>query len=82
MFRLHCSGWWDVQADPVDPEIQGQLVIKKLFQAYLESKSKMCIFSLTNTNQNPVVLSLCLVSLNAHPNAPNSSLNFHEFLLW
>ena len=29
------------------------------FKAYLESKSKMCSLSLTNTNQNPVVLSDC-----------------------
>ena len=45
-------------------------------KAYLESKSKMCIFSQTNTNPNQVVPSLCLVFLNAHANAPNSSLNF------
>ena len=50
--------------------------INMLLKAYLESKSKMCIFSLANTNQNPVVLSLCLVFLNAQINAPNSSLNF------
>ena len=52
------------------------------FKAYLESKSKMCIFSLTNTNQNPVFLSLCLVFLNAQVNAPNSSLNFLQYSLW
>ena len=37
-------------------------------KAYLESKSKICIISRANTNQNPVSLSLCLVSLNAHVN--------------
>ena len=50
-------------------------------KAYLESKSKMYIFSLTNTNQNRVVLSLCLVFLNAHVNAPISSLNFRQYSL-
>ena len=41
-------------------------IILQVFEAYLESKSKMCIFLLTNRNQNPVVLSLCLVFSNAH----------------
>ena len=45
-------------------------------EAYLESKSKMCIISHANTNQNLVSLSLSLVSLNAHVNVPNSSLDF------
>ena len=31
-----------------------------VLKAYPESKSKMCIVLLTNTNQNPVILSLCL----------------------
>ena len=51
-------------------------------KAYLESKLKMCVCSLTNTNQNSVVLSLCLVFLNAHVNVPNSSLNFRQYSLW
>ena len=53
----------------------------KSFKAYLESNFKMYIFLLTNTNQNPVVLSLCLVFLNAHVNAHNSSLNFRQYSL-
>ena len=44
-----------------------------LLKAYLESKSKMCIVSLTNIDQNPIALLLCLVFLNAHANGPNSS---------
>ena len=45
-------------------------------KAYLESKSKMCVFSPTNANQNFVILSMCLVFVNANVNALNSSLNF------
>ena len=57
-------------------------LVNECFKAYLESKSKMCVFSLTNTNQNFVVLSLCLVSLNPQAIASNSSLNLRQYSLW
>ena len=43
----------------------------EVFKAYLESISKMYIFSPTDTNLNPIVPSLCLVFLNAHLNVHN-----------
>ena len=42
----------------------------------------MYIVSLTNINQTPVVLSLCLVFLNAHAKGPKSPLNFSQYSLW